>query len=347
MHQSSHRSNSVVLLLALAVAGCVSDAAYAPPPVTDPTKLFWSLTLDHRAVTLSTVAPYDTIQLTATPRTVKGEAITGLPTPTFTSLDLDHVQVSANGLVHAIASGSQSAVVASLSIGNDTHVDTVIVNVTDTTPPPVLSVFTIHPDSGDSAKTAIDDGTTLQWRAFDPAGNPITGLSVYYATSDSTIATIDRVQGLLNPIRPGHVTLYATATAYGITKADTLPYTIGYPLLVQVNIVPEQNSAGKTVGVYQQTRLRLGPGATVLFINATAPLTDVTFDNPTNVDQNDQYCAIAPSLCGGGSIAAFARDPNDSTGVSYIRARQFPVPGTYPFHSTISGAKGTIVVMTQ
>ena len=340
-------SGCVVAMVALAVAGCVADAAYAPPPVTDPTRLFWSLTLDHRAVTLSTVAPYDTIRLTATPRTVGGEPLTGLSTPTFTSSDLDRIRVDANGLVHAIGSGSQIEVVATLSAGNNRHADTVLINVTDTSTPPVLAAFTIHPDSTDSAKIALIDSKSVAARAFDAAGTPITGLSVYYAVSDPTTATIDRATGLLIGIRPGHLKVFATATAYGITKADTLPFTIGYPVIGLIGIMPQQDSVGQIIDVFNPTRVVVGPGAVVEFYNTTALATDVTFDDPTNVAQDDQDCASFPWMCGTGNIAPFGQLPNDSTGYSVIRARRFPVPGTYTFHSTIFHTTGAIVVVND
>ena len=90
------------MLLALGVAGCGGDPSVTPPPQQDPTTLFWQLTLNVRAATMSTVAPYDTIRITATPRTISGSPITDLPAPTYTSLDLDRAQVDSMGLVHVI-----------------------------------------------------------------------------------------------------------------------------------------------------------------------------------------------------------------------------------------------------
>ncbi len=339
-------SDRMVAVLALAVAACATDTPYAPPPVTDPTKLYWSLTLNHRAVTLSTVAPYDTIRLVATPRTIKGLPIAGLPAPTFTSLDLQNVQVSATGLVHVIGTGTQFTVVASLSIGNDTHADTAIFNVTDTTTPPVLSRFTIHPPPGDSAKTASNFPTLIPSAGIDAAGDTIQNLATYYSTADSSVATIDRT-GVLSPVRPGHVTVYATATAYGITKADTLPYTIGYSLFAVIQIAAEPNAAGKIVGIFTPSTVSLGPGATVVFQNQSAPSTDVTFDDPTHVMQDDAACAQHVWWCGSGNIAAFANDPSDTSDTKQLRIRSIPAPGTYKFHSTISGASGSVVVMKQ
>lgn len=356
MRCSSRRSGGIVVISTVVLVGCVADAVYAPPPVTDPTKLYWSLALDHRAITMSLEPPYDTIQLTALPLTIQGRPISGLPAPTFTSLDLDHVQVSAQGLVHAIATGTQNVVVASLTTGNDTHVDTVYIDVTDSATYPVLSTFTIHPDVGDSAKTAVGFGTTIQWRASDPGGNPIGDLSVYYAASDSTYATIDR-SGFLRPIRPGKLKVYATATAYGVTKADTLPYTLGFPISANTQITATTNSTGQRILVFVPDKMVAGPGAVVLFGNESKQLVGVTFDNPTNVDSVTTaseyylYCSYFAILCGSGNIPPFGVTPSDTSDISKmvaaLRLREFPVPGTYTFHSTVSGATGQITIMNQ
>lgn len=333
------------LPLALAAAAC-SPEAYAPKPVADPTKIYWSIGLNHRAVTMSTVAPYDTIRLVATPLTIDGQPVKGLPAPTFTSLDLEHVQVGPNGLVRALGSGTEFAVVASLSVGNDTHADTAIINVTDTTPAPIMQAFSIQPPPGDSAKVSADGGVFIVPVAYDAAGDSIPNISAYFATSDSTIATIV-AGGDLQPVRPGKVTVYGTATVYGVTKSDSVVYTIGYPLLVQISILPLVNAAGKIVGVFEPSHQQVGPGAVVYFSNANAPATDVTFDNPANVDRYDNpACNFEPQACGSGNIPAFAGHADSITGPT-VRVRQFPVPGTYNFHSTISGATGSIQVMKQ
>ena len=98
------------LLLALTAAGCSGDPPVTPPPAQDPTTLYWQLTLNEHAVTLSTVAPYDTVRIVATPRTISGTPISDLGRPTYTSLDLDRAFVDSTGLVHAIGAGDQSTV---------------------------------------------------------------------------------------------------------------------------------------------------------------------------------------------------------------------------------------------
>jgi hypothetical protein len=343
----------VAAVLALVMSGCAGDAAVAPSPSVNDPQMYWALALDHHAVTLSTVAPYDTIRLTATPRTVDGTPLADLPVPTFTSLDLDRALVSAEGLVRVIKSGSQIPVVATLTVGNLRHADTVLINVTDVATPPVLAALSIHPDSGDSAKTATGASKSIVARARTADDTVIAGLSVYYASLDPTVATIDRATGFLQPVRPGHVNVVATATAYGVTKADTLPFTIGYPVTgLFINITAQRTASGQTVGGFSPARLVIGPGGTVLILNSSGMVTDMTFADPTNVMQADLYCGppwtfIWPYACGSGNVEAFAREPGDQFGGTAVRARSFPVPGTYTYHSTIFGTTGTIVVVDE
>ncbi|HEX6535713.1 MAG TPA: hypothetical protein VF041_14040 [Gemmatimonadaceae bacterium] len=341
----------VAAAMVLAAAGCATDAAVAPSPLVNDPHMYWALTLDRHAITMSTVAPYDTIRLTATPRTSDGTPIDSLPAPTFTSLDLDHAQVSADGLVHVIAAGEEIPVVATLTVGNLRHADTAFINVDTLAAPPVLDTFSIHPDPTDSAKTALYTTKTIVPRVTTADGTPITGLSVYYTVSDPTTARIDRTMGLLTPVRAGPVTVIATATAYGVTKADTLPFTIGHIVFVELDVIAEKNASGQTVNGFKQNQLVLGPGATVLIINATGVATDLTFDDPSNIVADPFYCdnfsALNPALCDSGSVEAFAQDPDDQFGLTGLRVRRFPVPGTYHYHSTIFGTSGTIVVADE
>jgi hypothetical protein len=340
-------ATAAAVLLAL---GCTGDVAVAPPPSTDASRMYWALTLDYHAVTLSTVAPYDTIRLTATPRTVDGTALTDLPAPTWTSLDLDRAYVSPDGLVRVLGVGSDIPVVATLTVGNLRHADTVLINVTDAASPPVLATFSIQPDTtvGESALMALSEYKVLTARATASDSTPIFGLAVYYTSLDKNVATVERGTGFVRPVRPGHARLTATATAYGVTKSDTLDLVVGYPtggIIIQV--VPRKNAGGQMVNGFDPDSITVGPDAILLFQNSTDAPTDITFDDPTDVAQADIYCGFLPYFCGTGNIDAWARDPADETGLSAVRARRFPVPGTYTYHSTLFGTTGTIVVVNE
>lgn len=74
-HLTHHRHLCAAAAALLLFNACAADLA-APVPTTDPSRLFWELGLNHHAVNLLANAPYDTVQLVATPRTVNGDALT-------------------------------------------------------------------------------------------------------------------------------------------------------------------------------------------------------------------------------------------------------------------------------
>lgn len=346
------------LVAALAVAGCTPDSL-APSPDADPSRLYWALTLDHHAVTLSTIPPYDTLTLFATPHTVNGETLTG-DTLTFTSSDGDRVQVDAHGVLRAIGPTQNVVVVATLTRGDLTHSDTTYVTVTTATPVPVLGALSIEPPPGDSAKHSLT-GTFLQPQKAltavltDTAHRQLTGLAVRYESLDPTTANIDPLSGLITPSRVGPVTFTASATAYGVTRADTLDFTIGLPLLIPVTVQRGLDANGNVAAVFTPNDIVIGVGGDVYFHwNAsTSPSTDVTFDDPSKVYPDDLACLTFSPLgledlaCGTGNIAAFTRDTTPTGFLHNHRLRQFRAPGTYHFRSTIYGTGGTITVQAE
>src|SRR5881394_859856 len=147
-------SRVVVVLVSLGLtgvaggmAGCggVDPVASYAGPVTDPTLLYTSLTVDHPAITMSTVAPYDALQLTATPRDALGNPMTGLPAPMYLSSDTTKVRVSADGMVTAVGTVIGVRVIATLVAGPVSHVDTALIDVTNTATPPKLASLSIQP----------------------------------------------------------------------------------------------------------------------------------------------------------------------------------------------------------
>lgn len=325
----------------LALAGCGTDAA-APTPVADPAALYWALTLDRRAITISTVAPYDTIRLAATPYNALGEVITDAPAVSYRSTDPERLQVDSLGLVHALKTGFGIKVIASLTLGPLTHADTATFNVTDVSSPPVLDSFSIHPVPPDTAVwfanalSFIDfyGPKPVPYVALDDHDVPVPDLVVEYRSSDTTIATIDQF-GLLLGVRPGIVKISATTTAYGITKADTVPFAITMPT-GQVVLIQKSTTPGGPPVVFSPSQVTIAVGGRIIWINATGSNADVTFDDPTNVAE-DFMCG-----CGSGNIPAFG----DTTGVGFAlpKYRIFTAPGRYPYHDTITGASGEIVV---
>lgn len=355
MPRESSRSGQITLVALALVAilsGCRSnDGPVVPTPNTN-LHQYWVLTLDHHAVTMSTTAPYDTFRLTATPRDANGTPLAGPIAPTFTSSDIKDVQVDSTGLVHALGTVAEVTVTATLLSGGVTHADTAYIGVTSLANPPVLRSLSIHPVPPDSAETSIDNGTTLPFTALDTAGDTLSGLIVYYQSLNVSTATIDPTAGLVTGVYPGRVTFVATATAYGITKADTLPFVIGWPSQAFI-LITQQFVSGKAVLGFGGKRL-VSPGATVVWRNAsTTTSIDIVFDDSAAVDSSPDWCTpdfqSFPWLCQSGNVPPFAQSPDTTLGLAgYFQGwaiRSFPKPGTYHYHSKIFGTEGEIDVI--
>lgn len=330
-----------VALLATMISCGKEQAATSP---SDGSKLFWSLTLDQHAVNLSTVSPYDTATITATPRTADGSLYPDAPPVQYVSTDLEHVQVTANGQLLAIAPANGIPVIATMSSGNLTHVDTAYVTVVSGSAPPVLQSFSIHPVPPDSSiwgANRLENLTFVGTRfvvAHDAQGNPLSGYTIYFHSSDTTIATIDRNTGELSGKRPGQITITASTLAFNVAKADSIPFTITMPAFEAVSIAPPGGTIGPNI-IADPSPATIAAGGTILFIDWNRYQVHITFDDSTNVGVDQLVC-----FCGSGNIPAFGNDTLDIS--NDWRGRSFLVAGTYTYRvdGGPNSPTGTIVV---
>jgi hypothetical protein len=326
------------LVLAL---GCGTDYVTTPAP-TGSGDLFASLVLDHHAIALSTSAPFNTIQLTATAINAQGQPLAGAGHATYSLSDTGSVSITPDGVLTATSPAAGVLVIATLSDRNLTHKDTAYVNVNDLAAPPVLASFSIQPLEGDSAKTAALDAFGLFGlkqilpQEADAGGAPVDGLPVFFSTADPTVATIDPVSGTVTGMRPGTVKIRATTTAYGVTMSDSLVFTITPPLIGLVAALPFTPAGSTTPELrWEPGTIEVSAGATVLFFTQTPNRDlDVVFDDPAKVAESP----LAPS--GSGDIPLFSAP--DENGIFFARA--FPLAGSYNYHSTTFDTHGTIIV---
>jgi hypothetical protein len=184
---------------------------------------------------------------------------------------------------------------------------------------------------------------SIEPRAFDAQGNPISNLTISIESSDPLTARYNNQTRTLTLFRPGRVSFYASVVAYGVARSDTLDYTVGLPLAGFITIVQLPTTLGgpPTYRFAPSSTFRVGAGAYMLFLrNPGFPAFDITFDDPTNVAE-DQLNPIGTSCVGAGNIAPFG---DSAGGINNFCVRYFPVPGTYPFHSSVLNASGTIIV---
>lgn len=372
-HARAPRSLAAGTLLLATLLGCSSDSVgpYQPATGDAAAGLYWSLTLDHEALTLSTVAPYDTIRLTATPRDANGKPLVGLGPVTYTSSDPTRVQVTPDGLVRALDIAFGVSIKAELTAGEVRHADQLYVMVTNNPSPPVLTRLSAEPLAPDSTIWAVGgEGAFFQVRAdgsytttgaklltvhgaFDQADQPINDLMINYTSSDSTVMTAigEGSVVLIDAQRPGRASVIANATAYGVTRADTVEFTIRMPLAVAVRIKGKSTSTGGvTAPLFEPAEVTVSPGGTIVWANVSGEPVDIVFDDPASaVEHGAVSCAAAGvvDVGGQGNVEAFGEpQAPDATMLSAAncRSRRFLTAGVYPYRSAQTGATGRIVV---
>jgi plastocyanin len=204
----------------------------------------------------------------------------------------------------------------------------------------------------DSAKVGAGVFTRqLLARAVDVNGDSMPALLVDFQSSDPSTATVDRRTGVVVGARSGKVLIVARASAYGNTRADTLPFTIGLPISATI-VVDRASMAGTTPTTFTPSAVTVGTGATVLWAwRQDIPATDVTFDDSTHVAADT--VGIGPLHVGSSGpgnipspIGCTVADPS-SVFFKCINSRTFPVSGIYTYHSVLTGAAGRVIVVDE
>jgi hypothetical protein len=337
-------------------------------------QLAWVMSLNAHAITMDTAAPYNTFKLTAVPRTIDGSVLSGASGVTFTSLD-SSVRVSDSGLLTARKVGTNVKVIATTVYGGVRIADTATINVTAVSNPPSFRTLHFQVPAGDTPTLPPPNGLanqlyyaskkTLEVGARDAAGVQIPNSIVALSLSNSSQVTfsfspavkvlrtttmgskIDVVaQSLSLPRVP--VTVYASATVYGVTMQDSLQLLLSNPLFFIYTVTKAASSSTTSTTTPSYTLLpyrtdTIGVGGWVWWINhtASADSLDIVFDNPADVSAD-------PVLnSGSGDIGPFPGDPDPAQApdfTQFLRSRHFLQAGEFPWHSSRTGLSGTIVV---
>jgi len=169
------------------------------------------------SVTVSPAAPSimvgQTVQLTATPKDASGNVLTGR-TVTWTSNNGGVATVNGTGLVAAVAAGT--AIMTAACEGKSGTATVTAMSV------PVASV-TVSP-----ATASIQVGQTVQLTATpkDANGNPLTGRTITWATSNAAVATIN-ASGLVTGVVAGSATVIAASEGKSGTAAIVVTASSG------------------------------------------------------------------------------------------------------------------------
>jgi len=302
----SSLTRAAIISVAAVLAACNAvEPVTTYEQVTDPATLYLALTADDPAVNLSTVEPYNTVQLTATPRNALGEPMPGLPAPTFHLLldsDSDYVKLTSDGRLEAVAATPPNgvAIVIELGVpGGARHIDQVHVSIISD-PPPQIASLEVAPPPPDSAKRSMSyvfdpnvqfifpaafRSRISRARVLDPDGNAVEGLVIGYRTLNPEIALVERFPFVGNRVmfsatRPGQVAVVAHTFAYGMRLADTVMYTVTWPTLQLIYTMSKLDGTP----TFSPSDVRIASSGLVIWENLLpGDSVDVTFDDTTNV----------------------------------------------------------------
>lgn len=357
---------SVLALGLLALGGCGDLHPVATfEPERDGAKLFGSLTLDHRAINLTTTAPYDTIRLTATPRNLRGEPLEGLPAPTFRSADTVSVWVTPDGLVKARKTTAGVRVIAEVVTGDNVrHVDTAFVKVTANAAPPQLASLEItfaSPEQAEWPMTTGDFGVlaevyftvagvprpagrTITVSARDGAGNPVSGLEIDYISLNPNRVKVNRRTGAVEKVvgPPGdQVSFVARTKAFGVVRADTATIKIIGPMAHAFLIT---DIRGARTWTNKEVVIRPGGVVSWYYVQNQGNSVGIKFEDHTNIE-------LVPELCAGGGhnypfLCASSGDIAIPGTMNEAHFRRFPQPGLYKWEAT-DGVQGRVRVVAD
>jgi hypothetical protein len=304
---------------------------------------------------MSTVAPYDTLQLTATAFNVDGVPLTGAPQPTIITTD-SALRVTANGLLTAREARTGVLVIASMVYQGIRLADTAIVNITDTVVSPLPQRLHLGLQSGDSAKIAMPrylsalyfpTSKTIDVEVLDGTDTPIPSAFVSLSTSDVLQGTVDpttntgtatvQIDNLTS--HAGTITVYGMATIYGVTMRDSLQLTLTPPLWGEFTLSQAATSPTQPpVNTIVPSTITIGIGGAVWWANRLPDSLDIVFDDPTGVQADTLFLNS-----GAGNILPWPGQPVRLSW-DYVRIRTFSRAGTFHFHSLRTGITGTVIV---
>src|SRR5437867_517646 len=174
-----------------------------------------------------------TVQLAATPKDANGNALSGR-TVTWASSNSSVGTVNGSGLVTGVVGGSTA-----LAATSEGQSGSSAVTVT-AGPLPVASV-TVSPAS---ASVPIGQAVQLTATPKDASGNPLTGRTVTWASSNTSVGTVN-ASGLVTGVVAGSTTI--TATSEGQSGTSVVTVTLVPVASVTVSPAPASVQAGQTV----------------------------------------------------------------------------------------------------
>jgi hypothetical protein len=341
---------TVALVLGGFTLACSDKADFSQ--ARDAHHFFARLALTPHAVNMATVAPYDTVQLHADALAQDNTPIVG--PVNFTSSDSNSVVVSPTGLLTAKGVTSSTIIRASFTYDGITRIDSTIVTVTNAVLPSPLQRLVIVVNPGDSAKVSAGSLSGRNKKSFrvapiETSGDTASSLLFAVWSSDTTTAKVTRsnMTIAITAVKPGRVMLHVSTLAYGVVQYDSLAFVVGWPLSYMARIYSRFATGTRDrIFDFNPGTFTIGVGGSALWANTTDTIPiDIVFDQP----EAAHALTGTEALYGGtgtGNVPPFSS--KDKFGiVPGIVGRSFNQPGRYPYHSTLYGTGGVIIVCAE
>lgn len=347
--------STLFIALSIAVYGCnLSDtghSSYLPPE-----NFYAVLKLEHHAINLSMIAPYDTLTL----KTIQ-EMGDGNVAPGEVEYSVNNPAITVTGgVLTAVSPVTKAVVRATLTHDGITRTDSAFVSVIAAAPNRLRN-FGMKLNIGDSAKIGTGGGNkVIPMVREGESGANLSTLLVSFISSDPSVATIAQSGSNLRvtPIRPGRVMLYLSTFAFGKAWQDSLPFTTGWSVLFTVPSYERYVTGSLTKMLdLSLNDVTVGVGGCVVWRNMSENMDlDIEFEDTTNIVAPLGYnCAqnvLNPEV--GGNIGPFHFISSDGTMEGILRSifspngsRVFTKAGVYKYRSTLYETGGIIRVCDE
>jgi hypothetical protein len=285
-------------LLLVLLASCLTGGDSMTEPTNNISKMPWRLRLDRHAITSTVGTP---VQLTATPLSLDGVELQGLPPVRYIPQDTTLVTVGSDGVLLGKQAASRQRVIARIESGDGSWkvADTLMVTITDATFD--FAELRMIPEGGSDIFPA---GTYRRFDAvlLDDAGDVLlttSGDTLYPVVHYSTPQRMDEfmldfsgpwtARGRARDI--GEAEVRADAFMFGRELGDTITFRLTYPSTVTLNIYPRSQNLNPSPSYMGQTDVTILQGGKVGFMdrNSTtgAPVADIVFDDLDHVTDGE------------------------------------------------------------
>lgn len=244
------------------------------------------------------------VQLDAVARDIAGNTLAGR-TITWRSSDENVAVVSSSGRVQALSPGNVTITATADGVNGTASVSV-------TRPAPVVVSVDVSPNA---SILTVGDQVSLTATPRDGQGNAISGLSVSWGSTDSSVATVSG-SGVVTAVAPGNATIIATAGSRSGTASVTVRAAV--------------NAVSVT------------PGTNILLPGATTTLT-VSVQDAGGTGLSGRACTIASSAPGVATVAP-AQTNTDSAGQIAVTVSAV-APGGTTITATCEGKSGSASVV--